>query len=188
MSEGTRKPVKFLQGEKVYLRPVEREDIELYYASLSNEEMVRMTGLQGFFTKSMLEGYVERISGDKSRADFIFCSQETDEPLGDVVLNSIDRGNRCSNMRVAMFNQEQFGKGYGSEAIRLLLDYGFGRLNLHRVELEVYAYNERAIRAYEKLGFKREGIRRDGWFFDHKYHDCISMGILEDEYRELYKK
>jgi len=188
MSETTRKPVKFLQGEKVYLRPVEREDARLMYDSLSNEELIRMTGLQGFFTLAGTESYVDRISGDSSRADFIFCSQETDEPLGDVVLNNIDKTNRCSNMRVAMFNQEHYGKGYGSEAIRLLLDYGFGRLNLHRIELEVYAYNERAIRAYEKLGFKREGIRRDGWFFDHKYHDCISMGILENEYRELYKK
>ena len=188
MQDWTTQPVKFLQGENVYLRPVQPSDAPFYYASQSNEELRRLTGMKGHFTMQGLESYISRIAGDNTRADFIFCSQETDAPLGDVVLNSIDHGNRSCNMRVATFREEECGKGYGTEAIRLMLGYGFGTLNLHRIDLEVYAFNERAIRSYEKIGFKREGVKRDALYYNHQYVDAIVMSMLEDEYRELYVK
>jgi RimJ/RimL family protein N-acetyltransferase len=81
-----------------------------------------------------------------------------------------------------------FGKGYGSEAMRLMLDYGFGILNLHRIELDVFAFNERAIRAYEKLGFQKEGIKRDCLFYEYEYHDAIIMSILADEFKQIHRK
>ncbi|SDW71287.1 Acetyltransferase (GNAT) family protein [Marininema mesophilum] len=67
-----------------------------------------------------------------------------------------------------------------------MLEYAFGVLNLHRVELDVFSYNERAIHVYEKLGFKKEGILRESLFYDHQYHDSIIMSMLEKEYREHY--
>ena len=65
--------------------------------------------------------------------------------------------------------------------MRLMVDYGFKALNLHRIGLDVFSYNERAVHVYEKMGFKREGLQRDSLFYDGEFHDTILMAILEDE-------
>nr|WP_231558770.1 GNAT family protein [Brevibacillus thermoruber] len=93
-----------------------------------------------------------------------------------------------ANIRIAITSREHQGRGLGTEAMRLLLDYGFGILNLHRIELNVFSYNARAIRAYEKLGFQREGVQREALYYNHQYHDSIIMSILEDEYRAKHVK
>lgn len=69
-----------------------------------------------------------------------------------------------------------------------MLGYGFGICNLHRIELNVFDYNERAIRCYEKVGFQREGVQRDALFYNHQYHDSILMSVLHHEYRDRYVK
>ncbi len=78
-------------------------------------------------------------------------------------------------------------QGYGREALLLMLEYGFGILNLHRIELEAYSYNERALHVYEGLGFKKEGVRREALYYDHEYHDIITMSLLEEEYRKKFR-
>ena len=75
-----------------------------------------------------------------------------------------------------------WGKGYGTEATRTILSFAFNELNLHRVELEVYDFNARAIRTYEKAGFRHEGTRRKALFRDGSYHDVHVMGILREEF------
>ncbi|MGB8953884.1 MAG: GNAT family protein [Tumebacillaceae bacterium] len=186
----THPPIKYLQGEKVYLRPLEPHDVDKMYVSINNDlEMRRLTGTQRSFTRQQIEDYMAGLAGDSSRAQFAICVQGTDELIGDIALNNMYiRANRDANLRIAIFSEENCGKGYGSEAIRLLLDFGFGILNLHRIELEVYTINPRAYRAYEKVGFVQEGIKRKNYYYDHQYYDSIVMSILEDEYRELYKK
>lgn len=74
-------------------------------------------------------------------------------------------------------------QGYGTEATRAMLRYGFDELGLHKIELQVDAVNRRAIRAYEKAGFAQEGIRRAAVFHDGTFYDHVLMGILEEEYR-----
>ena len=81
-------------------------------------------------------------------------------------------------------NKDYWGHGYGSDAVRLMLEYGFGQLNLHRVYLYVFAYNKRAIRAYEKCGLKHEGALREAGYKNGRYFDILVMGILENEWRE----
>jgi len=88
--------------------------------------------------------------------------------------------------KIAIYKKGDFNKGYGSEAIILALNYGFGMFNIHRIELSVFEFNERAIGVYEKLGFVKEGIKRDSLYFNHKYYNEIIMSILEDEFRNLY--
>lgn len=177
-----------LRGELIYLKKLDKEYMDEYWEgqnSCSIEAMV-FTGTQQVFNRGDLERYVENIAGDNSRIDFLIFSKETDKLLGEVVINDIYRNNRSANLRIAINKKEDFGKGYGSEAIILALNYGFAMLNLHRIELGVFPYNKRAIHVYEKIGFVREGIERDGWYFNHKYYDTINMSILEDEFREKY--
>ncbi|MFC4617639.1 GNAT family N-acetyltransferase [Camelliibacillus cellulosilyticus] len=180
--------VKALEGEKIYLRPLELDDVDILYQSLNNDtQLRRLTGTQKIFSKQEIKDFVMQ-SQDMTRVGFGIVSQEDDQLVGDLALNNMQfSNNRDANFRIAIFDQFT-GRGYGSEAAKLMLDYGFGILNLHRVELEVYSINERAIHVYEKVGFKREGLKRENWYYNHQYYDSIIMSILEDEYRALYQK
>jgi [ribosomal protein S5]-alanine N-acetyltransferase len=81
-------------------------------------------------------------------------------------------------------NRTRISKGYGSEATRLLVRHGFETLNLHRIWLHVYEYNERGIRAYERVGFQREGVLRQDRFYEGRYWNTLVMGILREEWIE----
>jgi RimJ/RimL family protein N-acetyltransferase len=177
-----------LKSDLIYLKKLDKEYAEQYWENINNcsiESMV-FTGTQQIFNKSDIDRYLEDISTDRSRIDFLIFAKETNIIVGEVVINDIFKNNRSANMRISINRKENFSKGYGSDAMILALNYGFGMLNLHRIELEVFPFNQRAIHVYEKIGFIREGIRRDGWFFYNKYYDMITMSIMEDEFREKY--
>lgn len=182
----TTQPVRFLEGERVYLRPIGIEDAEGYFHMLFNPEVRRLTGTKKPFTLEGIRCYIEGKSTDDSTVLLLIALADTDEVIGDIALQDIDHINRNANMRIAIDSDNHQGKGYGPESIRLLLEYSFGVLNLHRIELQVFTYNDRAIRAYEKVGFRKEGIQRDALYYEHQYHDSIMMSMLEDEYRALY--
>ncbi|SMF74323.1 Protein N-acetyltransferase, RimJ/RimL family [Paenibacillus uliginis N3/975] len=181
-------PVRFLEGERVYLRPIGQDDAEGYFRMLFNPEVRRLTGTQHSFTLEGVRRYIEGKSADDSAVLLLIALSDTDEVIGDIALQDINHVNRNANVRIAIDSDNHKGKGYGPESIRLLLEYGFGVLNLHRIELQVFAYNERAIKAYEKVGFSREGVQRDALYYNHQYHDSIMMSILEDEFKALYHK
>lgn len=170
-----------LQGERIYLRPHEMRDKEALFEGVQEPEGSRLTGTHATFTMEQIEAYIERNSTDESRAGWVICLPD-DSLVGEVVINQIDEDNRSANIRIALFDSKYFGQGYGSEAMRLAINYGFKTLNLHRISLGVYDFNPRAIHVYEKIGFKREGILRDSLLWDGEYHDEYLMSILEDEW------
>ena len=176
---------RILESENVYLRPVEQEDMERMYEAQQNAEIRRLTGSKDVFSRDDIDQYYERIRSDENRVDFAICLKGTEEAIGDITLMNISQSDRNGITRIAINEQTHFGQGYGTEAMNLMLDFAFGNLNLHRVQLDVISYNERAIKSYEKAGFKVEGRIRDELYYDFKYHDSIIMGILEDEYKKL---
>lgn len=105
--------------------------------------------------------------------------------IGNISLQEIEPKNRSASLGVAIGDRGYWGKGFGSEAIRLLLRYGFYELNLHRIWLKVIAYNERAIRAYRKVGFVEEGRFREAVYRDGRYWDELYMAMLRTEYEQL---
>ncbi|OPA73750.1 GNAT family N-acetyltransferase [Paenibacillus selenitireducens] len=177
---------KFLEGSRVYLRPLNMEDAEMYYHTLYQPETRRLTGTQQHFTKHQIEQYIANKSTDSSSVLLLIALQENDEVIGDIAIQDIHEMNRSANLRIAITHSQHQGRGLGQEAILLMLDYGFGIRHLHRIELEVFAYNPRAQHVYEKIGFVQEGIRRQGLFYDHQYHDVILMSMLTAEYRAKY--
>lgn len=181
------KAVRFLEGQKVYLRPIDVEDAGWYFESLYDSEVRKLTGTQKHHTKEQIVKYIEKKAQDESSVLLVIAERETDIPVGDIALGDIDPMNRNAYIRIAINNSTYMGMGYGTEAMLLLLNYGFGVLNLHRIELNVYSYNQRAIHVYEKLGFKREGVQREMLFYDHTYHDSILMSILESEFRAIHQ-
>ncbi|GAB4508822.1 MAG: GNAT family protein [Anaerolineae bacterium] len=178
----TDKPVVFMRGETIYLRPYTMADAELVYRSTFDPEDRKLTGTQVVFSLAAVEAHIERVQQADDRVDMVIALQTNHEAVGEVVLNEVDMRNRNANIRIAMYGSQYTNKGYGTQAMRLMLGYGFYMLNLHRISLGVFAFNDRARHVYEKLGFQQEGVLRDILFYDNAYHDEIVMSILKPEF------
>lgn len=147
-------------------------------------EIERLTGSRADFTREEVLAHFQHCLEAEDRADFLITALDG-HILGESVINEIDWSARCANFRIAMFHPDSCGKGIGSWAVRVTRDFAFETLGLHRLELDVFSFNPRAIRAYEKAGFQREGVRREAVLDGEAYGDDILMAILEDEWREL---
>jgi RimJ/RimL family protein N-acetyltransferase len=171
-----------LHGKAITLRPIVKEDAEAMLESTRDEESNRLTGTQQTFTREQIEKWCENLATQEGRVDCAIVSKETGEYLGEVVLNHIDEVNRSANFRIALKGSKYYGRGIGTEAARLMVGYGFKVLELHRIDLEVFTFNPRALHVYEKLGFVREGVRREVLLLDGTYYDAIIMGLLRREF------
>lgn len=170
-----------LQGERVMLRPILAGDLDAYFALLEDRESLRLTGTHATFSRENAAQWIEAIANRDDRVDLAIIVRESNILVGEVVINDIDQNNRSANIRIGILTAHT-NRGYGREALQLMIRYGFEQLKLHRLELSVYAFNERAIHVYEQLGFQREGRRRDAILLDGVYHDAFDMSILEYEY------
>ncbi|OPH47337.1 GCN5 family acetyltransferase [Paenibacillus ferrarius] len=179
-----------IEGSDILLRFARESDLEEYFTFIQDTEINRLTGSQREFTRDEIATCIRKISvQNNDRVDFMIVFKGINELLGEVVLNEIDSINLSANIRIGIQGTQHRGKGYGTEAmIHMLhmLRYGFNILKLHRIHLGVYTFNPRAIHVYEKIGFKREGVQRDSLYIDGKFHDMITMAILEDEFRLLH--
>ncbi|MDS0526147.1 GNAT family N-acetyltransferase [Clostridium sp. SHJSY1] len=173
-----------LQGEKIDLRLIQTEDIEKYFIAgfkETDEDIDYYTGTNDKFTKDMIENYVFNIVNDDTRYDFLILDKNN-AILGEIVLNEIEKYSRKANFRIALFKSSSCGNGYGTQAMKLIFKFAFESLNLHRIELEVYSFNIRAQKAYRKVGFLKEGVKRDGELLNGRYCDVITMSMLESDY------
>lgn len=113
------------------------------------------------------------------------CAGDDGLYIGTIRLHGINATDRRARLAIGIFDRQFWSHGYGTEAILLLLDHAFSTMGMHRVDLRVLAYNTRAIRAYEKCGFVREGVERESALVDGVWHDDIIMSILAHEYRTM---
>jgi diamine N-acetyltransferase len=184
MSEVLREPVRFLLGERLYLRPLEKEDLPLIRQWANDPEMRGLIGEVLPMSVAAAEEFYERGRTDKEQVWFVIVLREGDRVIGEAGLLRMFPAWRTTDMSIIIGDKEAWGKGYGLEVARLMLDFAFGAMNMHRVAVGVVGFNERALRFWEKAGFRREGVERDGYFHNHAYHDFVMMSILEEEYRE----
>jgi RimJ/RimL family protein N-acetyltransferase len=148
----------FLTGERVYLRPLERADLPQIRAWANAPEIRALTGEVRPMTESGAAAFYEKVQTDESRIWFVVCLCEGDRPIGEAGLLRMVPAWRTTDLSIILGEKDAWGRGYGTEAIRLLLDYAFGALNMHRVAIGVVGFNERALRFYENVGFRREGV------------------------------
>lgn len=174
---------KKLVGEKCYLSPLNPDDVETFTAWLNDLEVTRNLGLATQNVTLVTEkAALERLAQD--RHIYAIVDLKTDEMIGDLGLSDVDHVSRHCGIGIAIGNKQYWGKGYGAEAMRLLLGYAFDYLNMNNIMLNVYEFNERAYACYKKVGFKEIGRRRKAVFRDGQFHDVIFMDMLADEFRE----
>lgn len=177
----------FLIGERVCLRPLENDDLVYIRKWTNDPEIRRLTGEVKPMSQVRGDEFFERVRSDRDREWFIIVVKENGKAIGETGLLRMFHAWRTTDLSIIIGEKEEWGKGYGTEAIKLLLDYAFGCLNFHRIAVGVVGFNERALRFYEAVGFEREGIQRDGYYHDHEYHDFVMMSLLEDEFRALQR-
>ncbi len=115
-------------------------------------------------------------------AGFSIVLKETGALIGNISVWGADLKNRDGELAIIIGPKELWGQGLGTEAVRLMLDYAFREMNLHRVHLHVHAPNKRAIAAYEKCGFEIEGRMREAYFRNGEWHDRLLMAILQADW------
>lgn len=147
-------------------------------------EAARLTGCKDAFTREEVVSFFLRSVEEEDRAFFLIVAPDG-RIVGESVINEIDRELRCANFRICLYHSTQRGKGIGTWATEVTRDFAFETLRLHRLSLDVYAFNPRAERAYAKAGFRREGVLRDAVRDGDAYADVTLMSLLEDEWRAL---
>lgn len=172
------------------LRSSRIEDKEEYYVQGFSEwdrEVARLTGSKDHYEKDAVDAYFMNCLTDFGRRDFLILDPQG-RLIGESILNEIDEQARSANFRICIFHSKDCGHGIGSWAVQTTRDFAFQELKLHRLSLDVFSFNTRAKKAYEKAGFRIEGVLRDAiWDPVSGYGDDIMMSILEDEWKELQR-
>lgn len=180
-------------GQKVGLGPLRREVIVPLGVKWMNDlDVTRTLGVAAGrpLTLEAEEAWYERASKTESEVHFLVYELATTRVIGSTTLTRIDFFNRTAVFGILIGEKDCWGKGFGTETTRLMLDYAFNVLDLHNVMLSVFSYNERGIRAYTKAGFKEIGRRREakrlgGRAFDEILMDCLSTEFQGSAFQSL---
>jgi RimJ/RimL family protein N-acetyltransferase len=175
----------FLVGDKVYLRPLEAADLDGPYLGWLNDYDVTRFMETGStpITSATLQRYVDDMGRAHDTVMLAIVDKATGDHVGNIKLGPVHPLHRRADVGVMIGDKRYWDKGYAREAVSLMVQYGFQRLNLNKITLGVYADHVRAIKVYEHLGFMIEGTQRRHLFRDGDYHDRHIMGILRDEWK-----
>jgi RimJ/RimL family protein N-acetyltransferase len=170
-------------GRLVVLRRHRPDNIKAFRRWYSDPEVARLTRYQqnSLSADEIERFFYSRIMGPDALAMAIHV-RETERLIGTCAFSQLDGDNGSTLFHITIGEHDAWGRGYGSEATDLMVAHAFERLALHRVALTVFEYNLRAIRAYEKCGFRVEGRAREAVFRDGRYWDEIHMSVLADEW------
>jgi RimJ/RimL family protein N-acetyltransferase len=177
-----------LKGKLVNLRAIERKDLDEIMKWVNDREVTKY--LAAFLypvSQEEEEKFLERAMSRNDTEKNLVMETKEGVYIGQISLHKIDWKNSNAELGIVIGNKEYWGKGYGTEAIKILLHHAFNQMNLYKIDLQVFEFNQRGIRCYEKCGFKKEGKLRKNHFYKAKYYDVILMGILKDEFEKTNK-
>jgi len=173
----------FRIGRQVYFRPLERSDAAVVQPWFNDPEVTHNLLMFRPISLQAEEAFLEVQVKKETDVPVMIVVRETDRPIGTAALHVENAPHRQARFGIAIGAKDEWGKGYGTEATALMVEYAFATLNLHRVWLHVFEYNKAGRRTYEKAGFRQEGIFRQSHFAEGRYWDCIAMAILRDEWQ-----
>lgn len=178
-----------IRGTKVYMRAIEPGDAGRYSEWRSDAAPMTMAGFEyrGPLGTVGAEQLIGKILETQGKPDwrFVVCLLESDRALGEVFLFHVDHENRSAEFGIFIGDPADWGKGFGSDALNAVCDFGFGRLDLARIELVTRADNAIGRRSYEKAGFRLEGTRRSAFYSEGRRVDQLLMGLLKEEWEQL---
>ena len=182
MSE-TERPIYNIEGEHVALGPIRREFIPIYLRWMNDFQTTKNLAVRPRpLTLEQETDWFERAAAANDEYVFAIFELATGRLIGNCGLHEIDWPNRRTECGIAIGEKDARGRGYGTEAMRLLLDYAFTVLGMHSVMLTVYEYNPAARRCYEKVGFREIGRRREARWHNGRYWDELHLDILACEF------
>jgi RimJ/RimL family protein N-acetyltransferase len=175
-----------LIGKNVRLRTIERDDLSSFVDWLNDPEVRQFIAWRLPTSLDLEQGWYEGMKKQSMELFPLSIEVFTEAGwilIGDISFMEMDRVNGSSEIGILIGKKDFWGKGYGMEAMRLMLAHGFLNLNLNRIFLRVFDTNPRAIRCYEKAGFLHEGRMRQAVFINGSYVDVLIMGILRQDWR-----
>jgi len=172
-----------IEGRLIRLRHHRPENLPAVRRWYTDPELAKLTRYQ---TRPMSNDEIEsffrnRLLSTEALA-YAIHERETDRLIGLTTFSALDPDNASALFHITIGERDAWGRGYGTDAAELMLEHAFARLGLHRVALSVFGFNERAIRSYEKAGFRAEGRLREAIWRDGRYWDEVQMGALRDEW------
>jgi RimJ/RimL family protein N-acetyltransferase len=172
-----------LIGSKVYLRPLDLADAPTLTTWMNDPEVTRYLIIHRPLMLLAEEAFLRKMSESERDIVLGIVTREPEQFIGVTGLHQLDVRNRHVQFGIVVGEKSAWGQGYGTEATRLMVRYAFDTLNLNRACLHVYEYNERAVRAYQKAGFRTEGRLRQDRFLDGRYWDTFVMAVLREEWQ-----
>jgi RimJ/RimL family protein N-acetyltransferase len=185
----------FLIGDRIYLRAVVEEDLPYYFSWLDDQETTRYMQ-RGIYPNNMdeMQDYFRSMQRSKDGMHLAIVRKDkeikTHLPvefachIGNITLLNIHPTFRSAEISIIIGDQDSRGQGYGTEAIKLLVDHAFTRMNLNRLQAGAVEANIGSIRAFEKAGFQREGISRQAYYCNGEYQNVQIMSILKSDWRK----
>jgi RimJ/RimL family protein N-acetyltransferase len=176
-----------LVGEKCYLSPVSLGDVERYTEWVNDLEI----GQFMLFSSVVFDVDKERSALQELMANsviFAIVEKDTNKVIGNCGLHLVNEVHRHAQFGIFIGEKTYWNQGIGTEAAKLILDYGFNIMNLNNISLEVVDYNKRATRSYEKVGFQYVGKRRNYIFMAGDYHDVLIYDMLAEDFISPYVK
>jgi RimJ/RimL family protein N-acetyltransferase len=170
-----------LTGKRVVLRPLTVADVPAVLATGVDPDVRQLTGTHRRFTTQQVRDAITDWTARDDRIDMAVIEKATGDYAGEVALNQLDPDNLSCTFRIAL-NSRHTNAGLGTETTRLMLSYAFDTIGVHRVELDVFAFNPRARRVYEKVGFVYEGTRRQALRWRGEWVDALVMAMLVDDW------
>jgi len=180
----------FLMGERIYLKPLEKEDLKGPYRSWINDPEITRYLTAGTFpiTDEELEAYLQKHLNSNNSILFGIVEKESGKHIGNVRIYLIDWVNRTASRGIMIGDKSAWGKGYGLEVMNLISEYAFERLNLNKLKGGAICGNKGASRVSEKAGYKKEGVLREEFYRDGTYHDFDFYGLTRSDYLASKKK
>jgi RimJ/RimL family protein N-acetyltransferase len=173
---------KKLVGKLCYLSPIDVADAEKYTAWVNDLEVT--TNLTLASKNITLEGEKELLNHLAKEHTYAIIDLERNDLIGNVGLLNINHIHQTAEIGIFIGDKSYWNRGYGAEAMSLLIDYAFNVLNLHNIMLRVFSFNERGIKCYKKIGFKEVGLIREAHRINREVHDILLMDLLPSEFYE----
>lgn len=167
------------RSENIYLDGLLINDSELLFKWINNRDLVLWNNNYSPIHEPNHIEWFDAIRKNEDVRIFAIRQKNDKKLIGTCQLFAINFINKSAELQIRIGDITEQGKGFGTEATRLLVSFGFNDLNLHRIYLHVFEHNERAIKTYYKIGFKKEGVLREAAFIDGKYFNVVAMSILK---------